>query len=215
MLPMKILLLWRLALLLRDHAWKRVRAADDVYVQMIHVLPADPTRVDDGPEALRAALLARETPRTDEHAPEDSAVPLLDHRERFDVLLGDDYEVHGGRRIDVVEGEHLIVLVDLAARDLASDDLAEDAVGHCGFPWLRAAFSSRPERPSRRSSSARTSASGTACHASITMQWNHRSAVSWTIEARSPPLEAITVSTASSATFLRMWSSPRAFSAAT
>ena len=44
--------------------------------------------------------------------------------------------------------------------------------------------------------------------ASITRQWNQRSAVSCTIAARSPPLAAITASVASSPTFLRIASSP-------
>src|SRR5262245_31512572 len=51
------------ALFLRDHARKRVGAADDVYVQMIHVLPADPAGVHDGAEALGGPLLAGELAR--------------------------------------------------------------------------------------------------------------------------------------------------------
>jgi hypothetical protein len=35
--------------------------------------------------------------------------------------------------MDVVEGEDEVVLVNLAARDLALDDLAEDAVFHSRF----------------------------------------------------------------------------------
>src|SRR3954470_5061311 len=38
-------------LFLHDHAGKRVRATEDVDVQMIHVLPSDPARVHDGAEA--------------------------------------------------------------------------------------------------------------------------------------------------------------------
>src|SRR5207237_35053 len=127
------------------------------------------------------------------------------------------HEVHRGHGIDVVEGEHVVVLVHLAARDLARNDLAEDAVrvGHGAFPFVREAFSSRPERPSRRSSSASTSPNAMPCQESMTMQWKMRSAVSCTIEPRSPLFEAITVSTASSATFLRIWSCPWAWSEAT
>src|SRR5260221_8214197 len=36
----------------REHAPEGVRAADDVYMEMIHVLPADPAGVDDGSESL-------------------------------------------------------------------------------------------------------------------------------------------------------------------
>src|SRR5258706_5296796 len=62
-----ILLVRRLALFLRDHARKRIRAADDVDMQMIHVLTSDPTRVHDGAEAVGGALLAREPPRFRHH----------------------------------------------------------------------------------------------------------------------------------------------------
>ena len=48
---------------------------------------------------------------------------------------------------------------------------------------LRAANSSRPDRPSRRSSSASTSAGARPCAASAIMVWNHRSATSATIRA--------------------------------
>src|SRR2546423_1627314 len=204
-------------LALRDHARKRVGAADDVDMKMIHVLTPDPAGVDDRAEAVGRALLAREPRGTREDAPQHVRVGVGRRGERIDVLLGDDHEVHRRHRIDVVEGEHLLVLVHLAARDLARDDLAEDAIGfaHGSCPLSREAFSSRPERPSRRSSSASTSANAMPCHDSITSRWKKRSAVSWTIEPRSSLLDAITVSTASSATFLRIWSWPFACSCAT
>src|ERR1700682_203534 len=200
---------------LRDHSRKGIRAADDVDMQMIHVLSSHPTGVDDGPEAVGRALLAGERAGLRHHLAEHLGVLDAHVRQRIHVLLGDDHEVHRRERIDVVEGEHVVVLVHLAAGDLAGHDLAEDAVVHGALPFGREAFSSSPERPSRRSSSASTSPTDTPCHASITRQWNQRSALSWTIEPRSPLLEAITVSTASSATFLRIWSRPLALSEAT
>src|SRR6185312_5041225 len=47
----------------RHHPAERLGTAEDVYVQMIHVLPPDPPGVHDGPEALRGPLLAREPAR--------------------------------------------------------------------------------------------------------------------------------------------------------
>src|SRR5258707_11746464 len=88
----------------RDHAPEWIRAADDVYMEMIHVLSADPAGVDDGSEPFGTALFACEPPRLGEHPPEDSGVALLDGRERINVLLGNDHEVHRRRWIDVVEG---------------------------------------------------------------------------------------------------------------
>jgi len=45
------------------------------------------------------------------------------------VDLGHHEEVHGRPGVDVVEGEQVLVLVHLAGRDLAGNDLAKDAVG--------------------------------------------------------------------------------------
>src|SRR5258706_8987413 len=202
------------SLFLCDHARQRVRAADDVDMKMIHVLSPDPTRVHDGPEPVRGSLLSRESGGLGHHFPKHRGMLRTHVRERIHVLFRDDHEVHGGHGIDVVEGEHVVVLVYLAARDFAFDDLAEDAIGH-GDPFGRDAFSSMPEGPPPRSWSAWTSASGTPCQESITRQWNQRSAVSRTRCSRSPPFEASTTSTASSATLRRISSSPFAYSDAT
>src|SRR6476660_9497719 len=199
------------SLFLCDHARQWRRAADDMYMKMIHVLSPDPARVHDGPEPVGASLLTRERAGLGHHFPKHPRMLRARVRERIQMLFRDDHEVHGGQGIDVVEREHVVVLVHLAAGDLAGDDLAEDAVGH-GFPFGREAFSSMPERPSRRSSSASTSASGTPCQESITRQWNQRSAVSWTTALRSAVLEASTTSTASSATLRRISSCPLACS---
>src|SRR5688572_11748415 len=110
---------------------------------MIHVLPPDPPRVDDGAEALGGALLAREPPGSREHPAQDRLVAGTGLGERRQVPFRDDHEVHWGLGSDVVEGEHVVVLVHLAAGNLARDDLAEDAVGHSMAPISRA-------RPSRR-----------------------------------------------------------------
>ena len=53
-------------------------------------------------------------------------------------FFGNDHEMHVGLRLDVVEGEHVVVLVDLPARDVAAHDLAEDAV-RIGFHARKAA----------------------------------------------------------------------------
>jgi hypothetical protein len=40
-----------------QHGWKGIRATQDMEVEMIHLLPTHPSGVDDGPEALLAALI--------------------------------------------------------------------------------------------------------------------------------------------------------------
>ena len=46
------------------------------------------------------------------------------------VLLRNEQRVAGGDRVDVHEGQALVVFEDLRAGDLTGDDLAEDTVGH-------------------------------------------------------------------------------------
>ena len=50
--------------------------------------------------------------------------------ERFRWFLGDDERVPGTERIDVEEGEHVLVLVHLVTGDRAGEDLGEDGLGH-------------------------------------------------------------------------------------
>src|SRR2546421_9367524 len=115
LIPPMMSLACRGGLALRDHARKRVGAADDVDMKMIHVLTPHPAGVDDGAEAVRGALLAGETPGAREHFSEDGGVCVGHVGERVDVPFRDDHEVHRRDRIDVVEGEHVVVLVHLAA----------------------------------------------------------------------------------------------------
>src|SRR5688572_28026599 len=172
-------------------------------VKMIHVLPADSPRVHDRAEAVAGSLLGGQASGHREEPPQQRRIRILCGGEGIDVPLRDDHEVDRRLRADVVEGEHVVVLVHLAAGDLAFDDPAEDAFAHGPSPRCLAAFSSSPVRPSRRASSASTSSTPTPCWASMTRQWNQRSAVSCTTAALSPALAAITVSVASSPIFLR------------
>ena len=97
---------------------------------MIHLLPPHPPGVDDGAEAVRGTLLARQAAGEGQHAAQRRLVAGLAFVERGHMRLGDHEEVHRGDRVDVVEGEDVLVLVDLLRGDLAAHDLAEDAVRH-------------------------------------------------------------------------------------
>src|SRR6266853_1680637 len=150
-----------------QHRAQGFRAADDVDVQMIHLLPAHTSGVDDDEKAVGRPLLARQARRHGEELAQHSLVARVAIGQRIDMFLGDDHEMHRGERMDVMEGENVGVLVDFPAGDLSPDDLAEDASlrVHRYFRSAfarrlsaRAAFSSIPEMPSRRRSSASTSA---------------------------------------------------------
>src|SRR5439155_4440024 len=149
------------------HRAQGCRAADDMDVQMIHLLPTHPSGVDDDAKTVGRPLLARQARRRGENLAQYRLVAQLAIRERVNVFLRDDHEMHRGERMDVMEGENLGVLVDFSTGDFSPDDLAEDAVFRV-HPYFRstfvrrlsarAAFSSIPEMPSRRRSSASTSA---------------------------------------------------------
>ena len=64
------------------------------------------------------------------HDPEDVVVRRSQVVERRDVPSGDDEQMKRRLRVDVLEGDHVLVVVDEMAGDLPSDDLAEQAVAH-------------------------------------------------------------------------------------
>ena len=131
-------------------------------MQMIHLLLPDPPAVDDCPETVRGTRLAGQAARHGQHLPEGGVVLHPGLIQSRHVRLGDDQEVHRGDRADVMKSEDLFILVQLAGRNRPRDDLAEKAVFHehhspSRSASFRAAFSSMPEIPSRRCSSARIS----------------------------------------------------------
>src|SRR5690606_15401456 len=113
-----------------QHGRQHVRTTQYMDVEMIHLLPADPSRIDDRAEAVVQSLFTREL-RRDGH-------DLAHHRRMFglhlehgrDVAFGNHEEMHRRGRVDVVESHDVVVLVEFLRRDLARDDLAENAVAH-------------------------------------------------------------------------------------
>src|SRR5712664_1154927 len=196
-----------------EHRTEGLRAPEYMHVDMIHLLMPHPAGVDDGAKAVARARLPRQAPAHREHPAERLLVARIGVVQRRQMHFRHDQEVDRRLRPDVVEGHHLRVVVDLLRRYLAARDLAKNAIGVGHF--FRAAFSSRPEMPSRRCISASTSPGPRPWRASRIMQWNHRSAVSRTRCRRSPLFAASTVSVASSPIFFRMASSPPANSLAT
>ena len=101
-------------------------------MQMIHLLSTLPPVVDLHLEAVLQTLLTRQGAAQRHQVPQQfrvlGTVVKID-----DVLLRNDEEVHRGRRIDVMEDHDLVVFMDLASRDLAVGNLAEDAVGVIGL----------------------------------------------------------------------------------
>lgn len=62
---------------------------------------------------------------------EGLGVVLVEAEHVLDVFFRDDEGVGRGDRVDVVEGEDVVVFVDFFRGDFACDDFAENAVHGC------------------------------------------------------------------------------------
>src|SRR5690606_15021101 len=109
-------------------------AAEYVNMKVEYLLTAAAPGVDQRLEAGVEPLLLRQARRQQQHSAEQGLVLRGAVGKRRDVQLRDDQEVHPRERVDVMERQHLVVLVHLARRDVAGDDLAEDAVSHVDSP---------------------------------------------------------------------------------
>src|SRR5690606_18720838 len=161
----------------RDHRAERL-ASEQVDMEVRYFLAAIGSDVRQQPVTwLDQALLARDMANR-----ADEAGDLFRARPRGKIVpahvstLRDHQHVHRRLRCDIVEGERPLVLVDLLARDISAQDFSEYVVGIVRLRGvdrhqaLRAAFSARPDVPSRLSSSASTSASDTSLAASSTIR---------------------------------------------
>lgn len=70
---------------------------------------------------------------------------------RWDVLLGDHQKVDRRLWVDVLKGEHMVVLIDLGRRNLPPDDLTKEAIGgqtnHSKGVQLRTSYGAPSETP--------------------------------------------------------------------
>jgi hypothetical protein len=104
-------------------------AAEDVEVYVEDRLARARARVDDGAvAALRESFLGGDARRGEEESAEEGLVGVGGVGERGDVAARDDEDVGGGLRVDVAEGEGVLVRVDDLRGDFARGDLAEETV---------------------------------------------------------------------------------------
>ena len=87
-------------------------AAEQVQVQVRHRLAGPLLAVEDQPIAVRQAQLLRQLRRDQVQMAEQLAVLRLDVRVGRDDLARDDEDVDRRLRVDVVEGDAVVVLVD-------------------------------------------------------------------------------------------------------
>jgi hypothetical protein len=77
--------------------------------------------------ALAVAEALSEEPRDPDTVPNDGLVLRLEARDGLDMALGDDEQVDRCLRIEILEGEHLLILVFDLGRAFSCDDTAEHA----------------------------------------------------------------------------------------
>src|SRR5487761_2570742 len=102
------------------------------------------------------------------------------------MLLWNNHEMHRRQGVNVMKSKHVLIFINAFAGQLTAADAAKNAITH--GEGRRAAFSSRPEMPSRRANSDNTSRGAKPQCANRIKEWNQRSAVSCTKCSLSPPL---------------------------
>ena len=98
-------------------------------MEVVDGLAAVGTGVDDEAVAVGEVLGAGDFTSGVEKSAEDGGIVLCGVGVRGEVVLGDDEDVRGGLRVDVREGEGVLVFVEAGDGDFAGDDFAEEA-GH-------------------------------------------------------------------------------------
>lgn len=111
----------------------RARTADDMHMQMLHLLPPLVTGIDHHPEpALRvriAPLFQGQLRHQGHDLAHECRVLTLQMSHRRDVGLGNDQKMHWCPRLDVVKCINFVILINLATGDIALGDFAKNAVG--------------------------------------------------------------------------------------
>jgi hypothetical protein len=99
-----------------------------VKVQVVHDLTTLRARVaGDTIATLPVAQALGEEPSHPDTVPDDGLVLRLHARNGLDVALGDDEQVDRRLRIEVLEGDHLLIVIFDISRAFSGDDTAEDA----------------------------------------------------------------------------------------
>jgi len=98
-------------------------------VQVVDGLAAVCARVGDDAEAFGQTLFLRDFCGGEHQVPQQRFMRFHGVSGGGNVFLRDDQNVRGCDRVEVAEGEALVVFKDLGGRDGSRGDTAEDAVG--------------------------------------------------------------------------------------
>lgn len=105
--------------------------AQQVQVQMKHCLPAIAVTIDHQAEApIRNPYLSCDPVRHQQEVAEQSIISLIRIEECREVLARNNQDMDGRLRVDVFEGDRLLVLKHNFARTFSVSDLAKEAGIH-------------------------------------------------------------------------------------
>lgn len=105
-------------------------AAQDVEVEVFYGLACVLAAVGDNAVAVGEAQNGGQVADHGKDMADGGLVGLVDTVSGLDMLLGDHQEMLGSHGSDIVESQAQLVFVQLLGRDLALNDLAENAVFH-------------------------------------------------------------------------------------
>ena len=91
--------------------------------------------VEDGAVALLDVALAGDVGGGEVAAADEFSVGGIGFFQSGKMLFGDDENVRGGLRVNVFEGEDVVILVNFLGGNFAVDDAAEEAIG-LGHNWF-------------------------------------------------------------------------------
>lgn len=104
-------------------------ATDEVNVKVEHRLSGAGADVEDGAVSVLDFALAGDLSGGEMAAPDEFRISQFSFFQSRKMFLGDDEDVRGRLRIDVFEGEDMVVFVNFFRRDVSTNDAAEEAIG--------------------------------------------------------------------------------------
>jgi hypothetical protein len=103
-------------------------STQEVDMEMKYRLPRSRTHIQHGPISLLDVPLTRNLGRRQVTAADHLGVVSLRLLQASKMLPGDDQHMRRRLGVDVLEGQHVLVLVNFLGRNLAAENAAEEAV---------------------------------------------------------------------------------------
>ncbi len=119
-------------------------SAQDMKMQMKHALASMRSGVDDDTVPRLGNLLQfRDLTANQQQPSEQLSIRIVQLSHRNHMFPGNDQHMDRRLRIDIVECDHQIVLIDEGCRNSPRDDFAKETVAHGAVSFLNPDFPNR------------------------------------------------------------------------